>query len=976
MTPGGCLHRLNIRSLRAVALMVCTVLPWAAFATHLRAGEITVKRENCASLIYKVTVTVYTNTGSSVNFGGEGEVIDFGDGTVYPVPEIEETPRPDLGEGIGTASITVSHPFPGPGTYKISWREPNRNEGVLNMSNSVNTTFYIETQLTIDPFKGCNDSAVLLVAPIDHGCVGVAFFHNPGAYDPNGDSLSYELAVPFSDNARPVNGYLPPNDPFFYTALEYGIANEDHSHPPTFTIDPVSGTIKWDAPGTQGEYNIAFIIREWRKTGSGKAEQIGYVRRDMQIIIEDCDNNRPDLIVPEDTCVVAGTTLEATIFGTDPDGDSVKIEAFSEVLSNLHATYTPSGTTYQPSAPPAELHFKWDVKCDHVKEQRYQVVFKITDNPPAGPKLVTFKSWTIKVVGPAPVWTDAKVNLAKRFANLEWEPYACVNANKIQVWRKVDGASYVPGTCDTGMPDFLGYTKIAELNAADGGGNPVVNYTDTNGGKGLDVGAKYCYRLVAVFPLPEGGESYVSKDTCLAPILADEPVITHVTVDKTGFDDGEITVSWRSPFDIDPVQYPGPYTYKVLRAQGFASNFNLGVVSGTGELSDTTFTDTGLNTEETIYNYRVILYSNTADDPLVWSPIDTSSVASTVRLEAKSQNKEIALSWSAVVPWSNRSERFPFHLVYRGPENATEAELILIDKVNVLTSAFMYSDHGQFDGDSLDENKEYCYRVLTRGTYGNPAIDEPQENYSQIICSRPSDDIPPCKPILHVQIQDCEDFLSKSNCNQSIFSNVIFWDRPKDEACRADIRSYNIYVANSADGEFVLLAEDWRDTVYVDENLPSFARCYSISAVDRSGNESELSNPVCNDNCPYYELPNVFTPNGDDCNDLFSAFGNPRFEGGEEGVLCPPLTVSNGKVRCARFVEKVRMKIYNRWGKEVFDFTSGEGEGTIYVEWDGRDANGRELASGIYYYSADVTFDMADPVQRRQNIKGWVHLVR
>ena len=68
-----------------------------------------------------------------------------------------------------------------------------------------------------------------------------------------------------------------------------------------------------------------------------------------------------------------------------------------------------------------------------------------------------------------------------------------------------------------------------------------LTYLDNNNGLGLAPGAKYCYRLVAVFPLPKGGESYISKDTCIGPILADAPVITHVTVDKTGANDLLIT---------------------------------------------------------------------------------------------------------------------------------------------------------------------------------------------------------------------------------------------------------------------------------------------------------------------------------------------------------------------------------------------------------------------------------------------------
>jgi len=165
-----------------------------AMATHLRAGEITVVRENCQSLTFTITITVYTNTGSSVLFGGrvgEDDILEFGDGEWILVEEQANTPRPDLGPNVGTASYTISHTYPGPGKYTISYREPNRNQGVLNMDNSVNTRFYIETEIFIDPFLGCNNTPVLLIPPIDQACTGVTFMHNPGAFDPDGDSLSY-----------------------------------------------------------------------------------------------------------------------------------------------------------------------------------------------------------------------------------------------------------------------------------------------------------------------------------------------------------------------------------------------------------------------------------------------------------------------------------------------------------------------------------------------------------------------------------------------------------------------------------------------------------------------------------------------------------------------------------------------------------------------------------------------------------------
>jgi hypothetical protein len=468
-----------------------------------------------------------------------------------------------------------------------------------------------------------------------------------------------------------------------------------------------------------------------------------------------------------------------------------------------------------------------------------------------------------------------------------------------------------------------------------------------------------------VFPLPKGGESYVSEEICLDPILADKAVITNVTVDFTNSATGEITVRWMPPFEADAGQFPPPYSYQVVRASGFDGDAGLVTVTTT---SDTFFTDTGLNTEAEVYNYRIIALASNG------TPLDPSATASSVRLEADSEVNSIRLTWSATVPWSNQIQTEPNrHLIYRGPEGASDDELELIDEVDVTATGFTYLDDGP-----LDQNAVYCYKVMTRGAYGNPQIAEPLLNFSQVICAQPGDTIPPCKPDAPVPVDplSCEEYFAETQCESNIFSNTLEWSAPEGE-CAGDISYYRIWVASSSDGEYTMLPLEWRSTVYIDDNLPSFARCYRIQAVDRSGNESELSDPICFDNCPYYELPNVFTPNGDGCNDLFSAFSNREGTIGEDGTMTGECQIDpvDAQRRCARFVEKVVVRIFNRWGKEVYSYESG-GERTIYVDWDGHDESGRELSTGVYYYVAEVTFDSVDPAKQNQIIKGWVHLMR
>ena len=159
------------------------------------------------------------------------------------------------------------------------------------------------------------------------------------------------------------------------------------------------------------------------------------------------------------------------------------------------------------------------------------------------------------------------------------------------------------------------------------------------------------------------------------------------------------------------------------------------------------------------------------------------------------------------MPWSNQIQTFPSkHLIYRGPEDATESELVLIDSVDVLAGGFMYADRGQKG--ALEQDKTYCYRIKTRGGYGNPAIMEPLQNFSQIICAQLGDTIPPCKPTVLVNSLNCEEFLAdQDNCGSNLFQNTIYWEYNREAGCDTNILGYRIYRSLSADGDFVLLED-------------------------------------------------------------------------------------------------------------------------------------------------------------------------
>jgi len=504
------------------------------------------------------------------------------------------------------------------------------------------------------------------------------------------------------------------------------------------------------------------------------------------------------------------------------------------------------------------------------------------------------------------------------------------------------------------MPPNTGYQLLKTI------GIDTTTYNDDNLGRGLAAGAKYCYRLVAQYPTPSGGTSYVSKEVCDS-ILIDVPAITNVDVLTTSESNGEITVRWTPPYQIDQSIYPPTYTYDLFRAENNGSNNDF--IQITSIQTDTFHIDTDLNTLDNQYTYFVRFYDRL--DVLV----DTSATASSVRLELVPLIKSIEVKWSAQVPWSLNDPNNPYHYIYRDQVDQSDlSALILIDSVNVTSSKFSYLDNGSFNNISLDDKIEYCYYTTTYGSYGNPLIKSPLINNSQISCAQPNDTIPPCAPPL-LQLADnfnCLASLSNKSCDDQVFSNDLVWGVDVDENCQDDIRGYNVYFSSTGLEEDYEIIETVEETNFVHENLSSYKGCYRITSVDRSGNESDFTAEICNDNCPVYKLPNAFTPNDDGVNDLFTPLYSGRFD---------PISGFD-LANCPRFVKRVEFIVTDRSGAQVFSYDSRENENNIYINWDGKTNAGFSLEPETYFYSAKLTYDVLATSKAVNTINGWVQILK
>jgi len=416
---------------------------------------------------------------------------------------------------------------------------------------------------------------------------------------------------------------------------------------------------------------------------------------------------------------------------------------------------------------------------------------------------------------------------------------------------------------------------------------------------------------MVVATYPDGAESYASNESC-AQLKKDVPVITNVSIQKTGTTDGKVYLAWSKPTELDTLQSPGPYKYLIYRADNLnGTAFNL--LDSLDSLNDTIYIDEPLNTFDNGLSYRIDLYN---DAPELRFLIGPSQKASSVFITFASGDKKLRINMNTAVPWTN--EQF---VIFRQNETT-----LLFDSIGATIFPY-YIDTNLVNG------KSYCYQVKAIGTYGTAGITDPLVNFSQEACGIPYDNELPCSPILYVEA-DCESF-----------QNILTWENT-DPDCSSDIIRYLVFYQPPQVLDLVLL-DSTQELTYTHSNLTTIAGCYSVVAVDSNGNRSMMSDTVCIDSdiCGTYRLPNMFTPNGDERNDFFIPFPYSS-------------------------VEKIDLQIVNRWGNLIFATEDPD------IKWDGKmQGTNQDVSDGVYYYICDVYELTLNGIVKR-TLRGSITVIR
>ncbi|MFK7950689.1 MAG: T9SS type A sorting domain-containing protein [Saprospiraceae bacterium] len=353
-------------------LLITFFLSTTSSATHNRAGEITY--EQIGALTYQITVTTYTKA-SSVPADRDSLEVFWGDGTSEYVQRSNGNGIL-LGNDIKENHYISTHTYSSIGAYTVSMTDPNRNAGILNLNppNSDQIPFYLEAEIVILP-TGTNNSPIFLNKPVDMGYIGQKFSHCPNHIDTEGDSLVYELVTP----KQGINSL----------ALNYSLPHLIGSQPQVYSFDAMTGMYTWLTPQIAGEYVITIRLKEYRN-----GVFIGSILRDMQITIAAISNRPPDF---SDTSNVVyeikpGQSLQFMISAEDSDNDSIRLAATGFPLQK-NATFSASNNFMISTSG----IFSWTPSVADVRNQPYQMVFRVEDNRGGTFGAVAYKVVRIKV---------------------------------------------------------------------------------------------------------------------------------------------------------------------------------------------------------------------------------------------------------------------------------------------------------------------------------------------------------------------------------------------------------------------------------------------------------------------------------------------------------------------------------------------------------------------------------------------------
>ncbi len=307
---------------RLLLLFLFTGAGESLFARHIVGGEITyqcIGQPDANTRTYEVKIFIYRDCfGNGALFDSDPRSQTQFEMSIFRGNELYRTPGiPTTGLEIELLDIEVDNPclvFPpdvcvergvytieidlpiSTETYTISYQRCCRNESISNIINPGDAGATYLTEITPIAQQSCNSSPTFnFFAPIVI-CANSLLEFDHSATDADGDTLRYSLADPYygggnllrDPGATSFAGVTPnPESPPPYDPIVFA-PGFDANQPvdggnPIININPITGLLQVN-PQTTGQFVLCILVEEFRN-----GELIGFVRRDFQFNIVECD---------------------------------------------------------------------------------------------------------------------------------------------------------------------------------------------------------------------------------------------------------------------------------------------------------------------------------------------------------------------------------------------------------------------------------------------------------------------------------------------------------------------------------------------------------------------------------------------------------------------------------------------------------------------------------------------------------------
>jgi hypothetical protein len=323
---------------------------------------IEVRPVSCQSYNYDIVVHLTHGAGSDVAFSGYE--IKFGDGTIKQFG-LSDFERIQINKEQFYHKIVFNHAYPGPGKYVISARLFNRDADIKNMENSVQTPFYVENTITLDPIFGCNTPPYLENLPFFTSNAGSRYQFDFSVIDPDNDSVSFVLAHAYQDkDVEAVN---------FKIASEYDASGLRKIS--RISLDPYTGLHYWNTMNAKGYYCIVLKMTEWKKI-DGEYYQVSQSTIDYLIDLIEDENKPPQIQGLADTAIVIGNTYSNNIIMNDPEGDSIQMLVYGDFLKLLD--HAPANKlAFHPG--PLDFKINYIPTTKDIRSKPYKILISGTD---------------------------------------------------------------------------------------------------------------------------------------------------------------------------------------------------------------------------------------------------------------------------------------------------------------------------------------------------------------------------------------------------------------------------------------------------------------------------------------------------------------------------------------------------------------------------------------------------------------------